>query len=242
MTQMWVGEDKLAVTKVQAGPAFVLQLKNQDNDGYSAVQLGFGDKKAKNLSKSVLGHLKNLGNFRWLKEFRVPAADLDGLKVGDTIKADTFAVGDKVTVTGWSKGRGFSGVVKRHGFHGQDATHGNKDQLRMPGSIGSGGVQRVFKGIRMAGHMGDAQVSAHNIAVAQVDEADNIIYLVGSVPGARGSLVLLKAEGELKVAKQEPAADSEIVAGVKENETEEAVAQEKPEEVMADSSELTANS
>ena len=210
MTQVWVGEDKKAVTKVQAGPVVVSQLKTEAKDGYNAVQVAFGDKKAKNLSKSVLGHLKNLGSFRWLKEFRVEAQDLAALKVGDKIQAETFAVGDKVTVTGWSKGRGFAGVVKRHGFHGQDATHGNKDQLRMPGSIGSGGVQRVFKGIRMAGHMGDHQTSAHNIEITQIDEANNIIYLNGSVPGARGSLVLLTAKGDLKVHEESAPVETKV--------------------------------
>jgi len=201
MTQLWVGDNKKAVTKIQAGPVVVTQLKSQDTDGYSAVQVAFGDKKAKNLSKSVLGHLKGLGSFRYLKEFRVEAKDLSGLKVGDKIKAETFAEGDKVTVTGWSKGCGFAGVVKRHGFHGQDKTHGNKDQLRMPGSIGSGGVQRVFKGVRMAGHMGDAKITFHNAEIIKIDEEQNIIYLEGGVPGSRGSLILLTAKGDLKVSQ-----------------------------------------
>jgi len=201
MTQIWVGEKRLGVTKVLAGPALVSQIKTVERDGYSGVQLAFGDKKAKNLSKSVLGHLKNLGSFRYLKEFRLPAKEAAALRVGDKITAETFQEGDVVTVTGWSKGRGFAGVVKRHGFHGQDATHGNKDQLRMPGSIGSGGVQRVFKGIRMAGHMGAQQVSTANVEVVKVDNEANVLYLNGSVPGARGGLVLLTGSGDLQVSQ-----------------------------------------
>jgi large subunit ribosomal protein L3 len=235
MTQTWVGDNKKAVTRVQAGPAVVLQLKTKERDGYTAVQLGCGEKKGKNLTKPVLGHLKKLGNCRWIKEFRVEEKDLADLHLGDIVKADTFAVGDKVTVTGWSKGRGFSGVVKRHGFHGQDATHGNKDQLRMPGSIGSGGVQRVFKGMRMPGHLGAEQVTFHNAQVVQVDEAANIIYLEGGVPGARGSLVLLKAPGELKVS----AKGGSVSGGEGTEMKEEPVATENSNKPQV---ELTANS
>lgn len=233
MTQIWVGEDKKAVTKVQAGPVVVSQIKTLDKDGYSAVQVAFGEKKAKNLSKSVLGHLKNLGSFRYLKEFRVDAKEVADLKVGDKIKAETFAVGDKVTVTGWSKGRGFAGVVKRHGFHGQDKTHGNKDQLRMPGSIGAGGVQRVFKGIRMGGHMGDHQTSAHNIEIIKIDEENNVIYLNGSVPGARGSLVIMKTEGQLKIA-QENLPVEEVKEEVVETAPEEIKTEEVKEETVSE--------
>lgn len=198
MTQLWIGEDRKAVTKIAAGPAVITQLKTTARDGYAAVQLSFGEKKRKNIAKSILGHLKNFGPARWLREFRVQDEDLAGLNLGDVVKVGTFAVGDKVSVTGWSKGRGFAGVVKRHGFHGQDTTHGTKDQVRMPGSIGAGGVQRVFKGVRMAGHMGNQRVTSHNIEIVKIDEVDNLIYLAGSVPGARGGLVFLRAAGELK--------------------------------------------
>ena len=201
MTAMWVGEERKAVTRVQAGPSVVVQVKGKDKDGYTAIQLGFGDKKVGNISKPQVGHYKGLGNFRWLKEFRVEKTG--DLKIGDKIGASTFVVGDKVKVTGWSKGCGFAGVVKRHGFHGQSKTHGNKDQLRMPGSIGAGGVQRVFKGVRMGGHMGDAQTTSQNIKVIAVDEVNNIIFLEGGLPGGRGGLLLLKAPGELQLITPE---------------------------------------
>lgn len=201
MTAMWVGEERKAVTRVQAGPSVVIQVKTKDKDGYTAVQLGFGNKKIANIVKPQIGHMRGLGNFRYLKEFRVEK--MGDLKIGDKIGAATFAVGDKVKVTGWTKGRGFAGVVKRHGFHGQDKTHGNKDQLRMPGSIGSGGVQRVFKGVRMGGHMGDAQATFQNIKVIAVDEINNILFLEGGLPGGRGGLLLLQAPGELQVITPE---------------------------------------
>jgi large subunit ribosomal protein L3 len=116
--------------------------------------------------------------------------------------ADTFAAGDMVKVTGTSKGKGFQGVVHRYGFHGHPATHGHKDQERMPGSIGAGGVQHVFKGIRMGGHMGDEQVSVKNLEIVKVDVENNIIYIRGAVPGARNGLVEIIGEGELKVRTQ----------------------------------------
>ncbi len=207
MTAMWIGEERKAVTRVQAGPAVVVQIKTKDKDGYTAVQLGFGNKKIANIAKPQIGHMKGLGNFRYLKEFRV--AETGNLQVGDKIGATTFAVGDKVKVTGWTKGRGFAGVVKRHGFHGQDKTHGNKDQLRMPGSIGAGGVQRVFKGVRMGGHMGDAPATFQNIKIIAVDEINNILFLEGGLPGGRGGLLLLQAPGELQVIPVESSVEPE---------------------------------
>jgi large subunit ribosomal protein L3 len=241
MTAMWVGEERKAVTRVQAGPAVVVQVKGKDKDGYTAVQLGFGNKKIANISKPQVGHYRGMGNFRYLKEFRLEKAE--DLKIGDKIGAATFAVGDKVKVTGWTKGRGFAGVVKRHGFHGQDKTHGNKDQLRMPGSIGAGGVQRVFKGMRMGGHMGDAQATFQNIKVIEVDEVNNIIFLEGGLPGGRGGLLLLQAPGELQiitaevkevavepveVAEEVTAASAESSVEPKEDLSSEALAKEEP--------------
>jgi len=234
MTAMWVGEERKAVTRVQAGPSVVVQVKTQDKDGYQAVQLGFGTKKIGNIVKPQVGHYRGLGNFRHLKEFRLAKAE--DLKIGDKIGADTFAVGDKVKVTGWTKGRGFAGVVKRHGFHGQDKTHGNKDQLRMPGSIGAGGVQRVFKGMRMGGHMGDAQATFQNIKVIAVDEVNNILFLEGGLPGGRGGLLLLQAPGELQIIKSEVKV-AEVTPVVETTEEPTIIAEsveEKIEEVSAD--------
>jgi large subunit ribosomal protein L3 len=177
----------VAVTAVEAGPCTVTALKIKEKDGYQAVQIGYAPKKK--LSKAEKGPLKNLPSFATLKEFPVnPAKEL---KVGDVVTVDQFAVGDRLDVTGVSKGKGYQGVVRRHGFHGSPATHGHKDQLRMPGSIGSGGPQRVFKGTRMAGHMGNEQVTTKDLKVIEVIPEDNIILVEGAVPGANGSLITL---------------------------------------------------
>ena len=230
MTQVWSGENKKAVTRIQAGPVVVLQVKTAAIDGYSAVQVGFGSKKLKNIVKPLQGHFKNLGNFRYVREFRVTAAEAASLKVGDQIGAATFAVGDKLDLTGWTKGRGFTGPVKRYDFHGQDKTHGNKDQLRMPGSIGAGGVQRVFKGMRMAGHYGDEQVTFHNIKIVEIDEVNNVISVEGGVPGARNGLVLIKAVGELQIIQPQTEIQSSF-AEATENKAEEVKPEEKLEEM-----------
>lgn len=172
------------VTLVEASPCVVTQVKTDESDGYAAVQIGCDPRKA--LSKPEAGHLKDLELYGTLKEFRVE--DPSAFKRGDVINASAFAAGEKIHVSGTSKGRGFAGVVKRHGFHGQKASHGHKDQERRSGSISAGGVQHVFKGIRMAGHMGDERVTVKNLEV--VDIRDNrIIAVKGAVPGARGSLI-----------------------------------------------------
>lgn len=189
--------DVIPVTLVQAGPCTVIQIKKEDKDGYLAVQIGF-DKKKK-LSKALKGHLKGLEDFRFIKEFRTD----DQVKRGDNITVDIFNVGDKVKVTANSKGKGFQGVVKRHGFHGSPATHGHKDQLRMPGSIGASEPARVFEGMRMPGHMGAERVTVKNLAIAKIDSEKNILYIKGAVPGARGSLVMIQGEGELKINQKE---------------------------------------
>ena len=171
------------VTLVEAGPCLVTQVKTSERDGYSAVQIGF--KPGKKLAKPQANHLKELEPFTVLREFRVEnAADV---KRGDRLEANAFAAGDAIHVSGTSKGRGFQGVVKRHGFHGQKASHGHKDQSRAPGSIAPGGVQHVFKGTRMAGHMGDERVTVKNLEVVEV--RDGILAIKGAVPGARNSIV-----------------------------------------------------
>jgi len=203
MTQIWQGDKVVAVTKVQAGPCTIVQLKNKDNDGYEAVQLGYGEQKEKRIKKPQLGHLKKAGvkgvKARHLKEFR---SGIDGLKIGDKIDVNAFAVGDIIKVTAFSKGKGFQGVVKRHGFSGQKKTHGNKDQLRMPGSIGASGPQHVFKGVRMPGRMGNAQVTTQNLKIIEVDKDNNILLIKGAIPGGRNGLVLITSPGELKVVEQ----------------------------------------
>ncbi len=191
--------DVQPVTLVQAGPCVVTYVKTKEKDGYEAVQLGF-DKK-KNLTKPLRGHLKGLGDFRWLREFRNTenTKTQENLKLGDKINVsaqrgdkitvEIFKVGDKVKVIGTSKGKGFQGVVKRHGFHGGPASHGHKDQERMPGSIGSKRIGSVAPGKRMAGHMGAAQITVSNLEIVKIEPEKNLLYLKGAVPGARGSLV-----------------------------------------------------
>ena len=201
MTQKFADNGAVVpVTRLIAGPCLVTQVKTAKTDGYTALQLGFGSKKK--LSKPMAGHLKKLGNFRYTKEFRI-AEDKNDFKAGDKISVKIFAVGDTVQVTGVSKGRGFQGVVKRHGFHGSPATHGHKDQNRMPGSIAAGGPQHVFKGTRMAGRMGGDQVTVKNLKVVEVNPAANEIFIRGAVPGPISNLILISGEGDLITAVEE---------------------------------------
>lgn len=189
MTQLFDdGGNVVPVTVLAAEPNVITQIKTSEQDGYVAVQVGVGERRAKTVSKAVVGHTKGLNKiFRKLTEFRV--VDLANYKVGDTVAAAQFSEGEKVKVSGISKGRGFQGVVKRHGFHGHPASHGHKDQLRASGSIGAGGVQRTFKGLRMAGHMGDSSVTVANLKVIKVDADKNELYLRGAVPGANRAFV-----------------------------------------------------
>jgi large subunit ribosomal protein L3 len=176
-------------TVVEAGPCLVTQVRTKERDGYEAVQLGFGTKKR--LNEPEKGHLKNLGNFRYLREFK--ADSLDGIQVGQRIGAELFKAGDKIDVTGVSKGRGFAGVVKRHGFRGGPKTHGQSDRHRAPGSIGSGTTPgRVLKGLRMAGHMGNERTTVRNLEVIESNPARGILIIKGPVPGARDGLVRIR--------------------------------------------------
>jgi large subunit ribosomal protein L3 len=175
------------VTLVKADPCVVTQVKEEAKDGYVAVQIGCSE--AKGLNKPEAGHLKDLPALSTLREFRTESSDL---KRGDKIEVASFVPGDRVDIIGTSKGRGFQGVVKRHGFHGSPASHGHKDQLRMPGSIGSRRQGPIAKGKRMAGHMGDARVTVKNLEIISVDVGKNLLAVKGAVPGARGSLLLIK--------------------------------------------------
>lgn len=229
MTQVWVGDRVIAVTPVQAGPCVVTQVKNDKSDGYSALQIGFGWRKLKNIAKPQIGHLKGANalapekhSVRNLKEFRIMDAVAE---VGDLILANIFVAGEKIKVTATSKGKGFQGVVKRHHFAGGNKSHGNKDQLRMPGSIGPKGPAHVFKGMKMAGQMGNEQVTTLNLEIVSVDEEKNIIYIKGAVPGPISGLVSIKAQGELKLVKELPKAIEEVV--VEEAPVEEAVVTEE---------------
>jgi large subunit ribosomal protein L3 len=178
------------VTVVKAGPCYVTQIKTEESDGYRAVQLGFDPKKEKNTIKPVLGHLKraNVPPVRVLKEFRLDEGE--EFKLGDIVKSDMFKAGDVVKVSGWSKGRGFQGVMRRHGFQGAQATHGQSDRARAPGSIGQSSYpSKVFKGMKMAGRMGNTRVSVKGLLIVKVDADNDLLFVKGAIPGARNSYV-----------------------------------------------------
>ncbi len=192
MTHVFTDEGKMVpVTVVQAGPVFVTQLKTEDKDGYTAVQVGYGEAKESKLTFPKYGHLKKAGltkNLRTLKEFRIDTTD--GLALGQEITVDIFAEGEKITVTGNSKGRGFAGGVKRYHFKGQHMTHGYMTHRR-PLSNGATGPQRVFKGKRGPGHMGDETVTQKGLKVVKIDAERNLILIDGSVPGPNGAQVVI---------------------------------------------------
>jgi len=192
MTHVFTDEGKMVpVTVVQAGPVYVTQLKSEEKDGYTAVQVGYGEAKESKLTFPKFGHLKKAGltkNLKTLKEFRIDSTD--GLALGQEVTVDIFAEGDKVTVTGDSKGRGFAGGVKRYHFKGQHMTHGYMTHRR-PLSNGATGPQRVFKGKRGPGHMGDATVTQKGLKVVKVDAERNLILIDGSVPGPNGAQVII---------------------------------------------------
>jgi large subunit ribosomal protein L3 len=191
MTQIF-DEQGLArpVTVIEAGPCVVTQVRNQETDGYEAVQLGFGI--AKRLNKPQAGHVRASGHqVKTLRE--VKADDYTSIEVGQVFKADTFTAGEVVDVTGTSKGRGFQGGMKRHGFSGGPKTHGQSDRARAPGSIGSSATPgRVFKGLKMAGHMGHERVTVQNLTVLRVDSERNLLLVEGSVPGPNNGTLLIR--------------------------------------------------
>lgn len=191
MSQIYSADGNVVpVTVVQAGPCVVTQIKENMPNGNRAIQIGFAETK-KEMKKPQVGHLKDLPAVRHLREFMAGKEEA-ALKRGDKYGVEIFQAGEKVEVIGTSKGKGFQGVVKRHGFHGGPASHGHKDNERAPGSIGAGGVQRVFKGMRMAGHMGCDRVTIKNLEVVEVDIANNILKIKGALPGSRNSLVIIQ--------------------------------------------------
>ena len=196
MTQVFTEAGKcLPVTVIEAGPCKVVQVKSISTDGYNAVQVGFG--QAKKLKAAQKGHLKDQGQFKYLREFRLET--VAEAKIGDVIDVTKFKQGDIVDVTGVSKGKGFAGVVKRHHFRGGPKTHGQSDRNRAPGAIGSTTTPgRVWKNLRMAGHMGDEQVTQRNLPVHQADAAKNIILVEGAIPGAKNSLVIIRKSNKTK--------------------------------------------
>lgn len=190
MTQVFLeGGLSTAVTVVEAGPCVVTQVKTVTKDGYDAVQLGFGT--ARRLNKPREGHLARTEKFKYLRELQ--SQDMGEVQVGQTVDASMFESGDRVDVTGTSKGKGFAGGVKRHGFAGGPKTHGQSDRHRAPGSVGAGtSPGRVFKGKRMAGHMGSVQVTTQGLEIVQVDQERNLLLIKGSVPGARHGFLIIK--------------------------------------------------
>ncbi|MBQ6987289.1 MAG: 50S ribosomal protein L3 [Oscillibacter sp.] len=193
----------IPVTVIEAGPCAVVQKKTEEKDGYNAVQLGFGDVPERKLTKPELGHLNKagVGPKKYLREFDLENAD--ELNVGDLVKADTFAEGDFVDVTGTSKGHGYQGVIKRHGAHRLKETHGSGPVGRHPGSMGpSTDPSRVFKGKIGAGHMGVEQVTVQNLRVVRVNAELNMLVVCGAVPGPKGSLVTVKSTVKTHKVKQ----------------------------------------
>ena len=187
------------VTVIECGPNVVTQVKSAGTDGYEAIQLGFGIDKR--LTKPEQGHRKASGYMsRTLREVR--ADDVSQYEVGQVLKADTFTIGELVDITGTSKGRGFQGGVKRHGFSGGSKTHGQSDRWRAPGSIGSSATPgRVFKGLRMAGHMGVDKVTVQNLMVMRVDVDRNILLVQGSVPGPNNGTVIIRRAVKAKAKR-----------------------------------------
>jgi large subunit ribosomal protein L3 len=222
MTQVYQGDICVPVTRIKVLPGVVMQIKTPATDGYNSVVIGCGERRAKNIAKPQLGAMKGLGNFRFIKEFRAETkediAEQAKLNRGNHILLESFEVGDVCNVVGVSKGRGFQGGVKRHRFHGHNTTHGTKDQVRTPGSIGAGEPQHVFRGTRMAGHMGDEQVTVKNLKIVQIDAEAGEILVKGAIPGSRNSLIYITAKGELKFSDTAPVVEEKVEAPVVEAE------------------------
>jgi large subunit ribosomal protein L3 len=211
MTQVFLENGEvIPVTRVEAGPCQIVQVRAVEEQGEKgqSLQLGFEEKKEWRLSKPLQGHLKGLNPVRYLREFfndEQAAAER-----GDMVTVDTFVKGDVINVIGTSKGKGFAGVVKRYHFGGGPASHGHKDNLRARGSSGAGGVQRVFKGMRMAGRMGGERVTVKNLEIIEVHPETNELLIKGALPGGRNGLIMITAPGKL-VLKKNTAPVAEVV-------------------------------
>ena len=204
MTQIFDDRGEvIPVTVIEAGPCYITQKKTLENDGYTAVQLGFEEVKPARVNKPELGHLakNHLPSLRYLREFRVE--DHSDLSEGQKLDASVFEVGDLVDVIGVSKGKGFAGAVKRHHFSGGPRTHGQSDRLRAPGAIGAGSTPgRIIKGLRMAGRMGNDRVTVQNLEIALVDPERNLLAVKGAVPGARDGLLIIRQARKTSVSKK----------------------------------------
>jgi large subunit ribosomal protein L3 len=194
MTQIFGDDGRVQpVTVVKTGPVVVTQIKTLENDGYDAVQVGFGSQKEERVNKAQIGHTKALESvFALFRENKSSEDVIKDLKVGDKIDLDVFTEGEVVTTTSISKGKGFQGVVKRHGFAGGPRTHGQKHNERSPGSIGAGGIQKVQKGMRMAGRTGSDQVTLRKVKIVKINKDTGEIFLRGAIPGRRGTLVEIR--------------------------------------------------
>jgi large subunit ribosomal protein L3 len=231
MVQVFDKEGRMrGATVIETGPCLITQIRTSDKDGYDAVQLGFGAAKRRN--KPMRGHLKQQGDLRYLREFKVD--DPSNHTVGERIGAEIFEEGDTVNVTGTSKGKGFAGVVKRYRMAGGPKTHGQSDRHRARGSIGAGNTPgRVFKGMRMAGHMGDKQVTVMRLEVLQSDPTRGLLIVAGAVPGAKNGLLKIRYDAKtLEIARtREPKQVEEVTPPAEEEETPqaEATTDEAPE-------------
>ncbi|MCX6355191.1 MAG: 50S ribosomal protein L3 [Candidatus Aureabacteria bacterium] len=203
MTQVFTDDGKaVPVTVVQSGPCTVVQIKGDTSGDYSAIQLGFDDPREKSLSKSIKGHFAKAktASFKILREIRLPSEETKGFSVGQVITADIFTENDFVDVSGVSKGKGFAGVIKRHHFHGFDAGHGTHECFRHGGSVGQHTFPgRIFRGMKMSGHMGNAQRTVQNLKVVRVIKDKNLLLIRGAVPGPTGAYLVVK-----KAIKKKP--------------------------------------
>ena len=241
MEQVFIAGVRFPATRVKAGPCVVTQIKNMDTDGYWAIQVGFGEKRIKNVTKPMQGHLKNTildaKASSFLAEIKLDSEP--SYKVGDKINlSDVVSEGDTITVTGVSKGKGFAGVVKRWGFAGGPATHGQSDRQRAPGSIGQGTTPgRVLKGKHMAGRMGNETKSIKNLKVLKIDAEKGEILVLGPIPGRIGGVVEIKRTSEMKEKPQVVEAEAE--APVEEIVAEPIVETEEPKEEVKAEAEVT---
>lgn len=234
MSQTFVQDTRVPVTFIDVEPCVVTHIKNEEKDGYWSVQLGFGEKRIKKVSKPQKGHLRGVikGKFapRFLREIRVDGKPK--YKVGDTVSvSDVFKKGDVVAVTGISKGKGFAGVMKRWGFAGGPRTHGQSDRARAPGSIGQGTTPgRVHKGKKMGGRMGHEQVTVKSLVVVDIDEKDNLLSLSGPIPGIPGAVLVIK---KIASGKLEELVKEEVQPQIVEGEAEEAGEEGKDDKAEA---------
>jgi len=203
MTQLWDDNNKVVpVTVIDASTNVVTQVRSADKDGYAALQLGFGEIKSSKVTKPMAGHFERAGVTPRKHVQEIRTGDAETYQLGQEVGVDTFAAGDVVDVTGSSKGKGFAGVMKRHGFKGVSASHGSHRNHRKPGSIGGCATPgRVFKGLRMAGRMGNETITTQNLTIHSVDAEKGLILVKGAVPGPRGALVLLRTAAKTKGAQ-----------------------------------------